>query len=133
MLNIDPQTVCFIAGKAREFDAKVEVADPEARSNTLDEDIGDVLEDRPNDPTYEELKAAIDSLNEDQQIDLVALTWLGRGDFTSKEWEEGRGRARDSRSDHTSLYLLGIPLLGDYLQEGISALGYFCEDYEMRL
>ena len=130
MDDIDPQTVCFIAAKARAFDAKVEVGEAVSRGGPAEDDISAVLEDRPNDSTYAELKHVIDDLNVDQQVELVALTWLGRGDFTPEEWGEAIGRARDARTNETSLYLMGIPLLSDYLEEGLSALGYSCEDYQ---
>ena len=131
MLNIDPQTVCFIAIKAHAFDAKVEVGEPDLGSNPSDENMREVLEDRADDATEDELQALIDGLNVDQQVDLVALTWLGRGDFTAGEMEEARKAARDAHNEHTARYLLGIPLLGDYLEEGLSALNYSCEEYEM--
>jgi hypothetical protein len=83
------------------------------------------------DPTFDELKDFIDSLNIDEQIDLVALTWLGRGDGTKNEWSDLVQQAKDSRSDHTAEYLLGIPLLGDYLEEALSQLGFFCDEEEI--
>jgi hypothetical protein len=131
MLSIDLGSVCFVVVKAHAFDAKVEVTESDPGSNPADDDQRDVLLDYDNDPTYEELKGFIDSLNEDEQVDLVTLTWIGRGDFTGKEWEAARQEARSARSDHTATYLLGIPLLGDYLEEGLSQLGYSCEDYEL--
>jgi hypothetical protein len=131
MLQISPDIVCFIILKANAFDAKDDVVEPAAGSNPSDDNLREVIEDDEEDADYTELKAAIDSLNEDEQIDLVALTWLGRGDFTKDEWTAARQTATDARSDHTATYLLGIPLLGDYLEEALSQLDYSCEDYEM--
>jgi hypothetical protein len=131
MLQISPDIVCFIILKANAFDAKVDVIEPDPGPNPSSDDLREVIEDDEEDADYTELKAAIDSLNEDEQIDLVALTWLGRGDFTKDEWEAARQTATDARSDHTAAYLLGIPLLGDYLEEALSQLDYSCEDYEM--
>ncbi|MGA9084443.1 MAG: DUF3775 domain-containing protein [Pseudolabrys sp.] len=31
----------------------------------------------------------------------------------------------------TATYLLGMPLLGDFLEEGLSLLGYSCEEFEI--
>ena len=131
MLAINPATVFYILTKARAFDAKVDIVEPDPGSNPSDEDMREVLEDYNDDPTYAEAKAAIDSLNEDEQLDLVALTWIGRDDYTGEEWDAARAQARASRSDHTATYLLGIPLLGDYLEEGLAQLGYSCEEFEM--
>jgi hypothetical protein len=131
MLQISPDIVCFIILKANAFDAKVDVIEPDPGSYPSSDDLREVIEDDEDDADYIELKAAIDSLNEDEQIDLVTLTWLGRGDFTKDEWAAARQTATDARSDHTAAYLLGIPLLGDYLEEALSQLDYSCEDYEM--
>jgi len=131
MLEISPEKVCFIIIKAREYDAKVEIEEPDPGSNPSDEDMREVLQDYADDATAEELKEAIDDLNEDEQINLVALTWLGRGDYSKDEWAQVLKEARDARSDHTAEYLMGIPVLGDYLEEALSRLGYSCEEFEI--
>jgi len=79
-LTISPEKVCFIILKAREFDAKDAVTEPDPASNPSDDRDAAVLEDHSDDPVVEELTSLIDSLSEDEQIDLVALTWLGRDD-----------------------------------------------------
>lgn len=81
MPEISPERVCYIIVKAREFDAKVEVDDPGSDSNPTDDRNIDVLEDLRDDPTFEELVSAIDSLNSDDQAELVTLMWIGRGDY----------------------------------------------------
>lgn len=131
MLTIPLETVCFFILKARAFDGKVDMVEPDPGSNPSDEDMREALEDYGEDATYSELKDAIESLNEDEQIDLVTLTWMGRGDYVGDEWSAAREAARSARSDHTAAYLLGIPLLGDYLEEGLSQLGFSCEDFEI--
>ena len=131
MLTISPEKVCFIIVKAREFDAKVEIEEPDPGSNPSDEDMREVLQDYADDATADELKQAIDDLNEEEQINLVALAWLGRGDYTKDDWAEILREAQDARSDHTADYLMGIPVLGDYLEEALSQLGYSCEEFEM--
>lgn len=131
MLNISPEKVCFIIIKAREYDAKVEIEEPDPGSNPSDEDMREVLQDYADDATAQELKEAIDDLNEEEQINLVALAWLGRGDYTKDDWADILKDAQDARSDHTADYLMGIPVLGDYLEEALSQLGYSCEEFEM--
>jgi hypothetical protein len=79
-LSISPEQVCFIMAMARQFDAKDVVTEPNPDSNATDDGMRAVLEDHADDPVRAELVSFIDDLNEDEQIDLVALTWLGRGD-----------------------------------------------------
>src|SRR3984893_308571 len=82
-LSIAAEKVCFIVVKAREFDVKDVVTDPDDASNASDDNMISVLEDHVNDPVADELRGFIGALNEDEQTDLVALAWLGRGDGTA--------------------------------------------------
>ena len=83
----------------------------------------DVLEDNGRDPVVREIAGFIDALSEDEQIDLVALMRLGRGDGTIEEWTDLRQQAADGRSGRTARYLLGEPMLGDLLAEGLDEFG----------
>jgi hypothetical protein len=130
-LTISPEKVCFIIIKAKEFDAKDEVTEDDPGSNPSDDMDTAVLEDHGDDPVVEELTSLINSLSEDEQIDLVALTWLGRDDYTVSDWPGVRDEAARAHNDRTAGYLLGIPLLGDFLEEGLSMLGYSCEEFEV--
>jgi hypothetical protein len=129
-LNVSPEKVCYIIVKAREFDAKVDPVEPDPGSNPADDQEREVLEDYANDPTFAELRAAIDDLNDDEVIDVIALAWLGLGDYGKEEWPEARELARERHRRHSADYLTGMPALGDYLEEGLAMLGYSCEDYE---
>ena len=119
----------YIIVKAREFDEKVAPTDPEFGSNPTDDRDVDVLEAEGDDPTLQELEAALTTLNIDEQLDLLALTWLGRGDFPS--FEQARQEAQDMRDKHIPSYLIGTPKLGDYLEEGLAQLGYSLEEFEI--
>src|SRR5215831_2758943 len=110
-LGISSEKVCYIIVKARQFEAKDVVADPDSGSNPTDDGVVSVLEDQPDDPVYEELMAFIAGLDEDEQIDLIALTWLGRGDASLEEWDDLRSEAARARNERTAAYLLGLPLL----------------------
>ena len=81
--------MCFIIIKAREFDAKDVMTEPDPGSNPSDDMEAAVLEEHEDDPVVEELTSLIDSLSEDEQIDLVALTWLGRDDYSAADWADG--------------------------------------------
>jgi hypothetical protein len=129
MLTISPKSVFFIIVKAREFDAKVAPLEPHSASNPSDDGGVEILEDYKDDPTLQELTTAIETLNEDEKVDLLALAWFGRGSFDS--WREALTAADAMRAKNIRRYLLGTPQLGDYLEEGISRLGYSLEEYEL--
>lgn len=82
-LSIPLETLTYIIEKAREFDAEVPPVNADDGSNPIDDEAGDIdiLEDTPGNPTVEELAAALEALNDDQRDEIVALTWVGRGDF----------------------------------------------------
>jgi hypothetical protein len=130
-LAISPEKVCFIIVKAREFDAKDQVTEPDPASNPSDDKDVSVLEDHRDDPAVEEITSLIDSLSEDEQIDLVALMWLGRDDYSAGDWPSVREEAARARTARTAQYLIGTPLVADFLEEGLSKLGYSCEEFEI--
>lgn len=127
-LSISDQKLCFIIAKARQFDGKDVVTDPDNSSNPSDDANLAVLEDHKDDPVVQELVAVINSMTVDEQVDLVALTWLGRGDGEIGDFGDLRAEAARAHNRRTAAYLLGIPLLGDYLDEAISQFGISCED-----
>ena len=130
MLEIAPEKVAHIIVKAREYDSKVAAWDDTSRSGGAEDDPSSILEDFTNDPTRVEVAAFIDLLNVDAQVHLVALAWIGRGTFSTEEFDEAVQTARDERVNWTSRYLLGMPLLADYLEEGLEQLGISSEDAE---
>lgn len=122
MLTINPETVCYVIAKAREIDVKVA---PEGLSDD-DDDMERILEDYADDATYQELKAFLDAQSDDSLIELLALNWIGRGEYSADEWPEVLRQIRDVREQHTVEYLLGTPLLADYLEEGLNQFGHSC-------
>jgi len=131
VLQIPLEKVCFIIMKAKEFDVKDEVTDPDSGSNPSDDMQAAVLEDHEDDPVQEELRSLIASLSFDEQVDLVALMWLGRDDYAADDWEAVRAEAVEAHNRRTASYLCGSPLLADHLADGLSVLGHSCSDYEM--
>ncbi|MGA8968117.1 MAG: DUF3775 domain-containing protein [Pseudolabrys sp.] len=130
-LTISPEKVFFVIVKAREFDVKDAVTEPNPGSNPSDDKDAAILEDHADDPVVEEITSLINSLSEDEQIDLVSLAWLGRDDYSAEDWLEIREEAARAHNKRTAAYLLGMPLLGDFLEEGLSLLGYSCEEFEI--
>jgi hypothetical protein len=126
-LEISPAKVGFVIVKAREIAAKVAAWDDGA---TTDHDAESILESFSEDATQEEIKGFIRDLNEDEQASLVALAWIGRGSFAPEELDEALSTARAERTNRTEDYLIGMPLLPDYLEEALDRLGYSVEDAE---
>jgi hypothetical protein len=131
MLVIPLERLAFIIVKAREFDAVVPV-EPDAAtgSDPADDDERQILLDTPDNPTEQELRDAIDGLGILERQELLALMWLGRGDYDVDSWPEALREAGESTIASVTDYLVGTPLLGDYLEEGTSALGLSLEDFE---
>jgi uncharacterized protein DUF3775 len=127
-LSISPDKLRFIIAKAREFDVKDVVTDPGDASNAVDDAMLSVLEDHADDPVVQELTGFIRALTEDEQIDLVALTWLGRGDGGPEDWLELRAEAARAHNKRTAPYLLGKPLLANHLEDALSQLGISYEE-----
>ena len=126
-LEISPDKVGFVIVKSREIAAKVAAWDDGA---TSDHDAESILESFSDDATQDELKEFIRDLNVDEQASLVALAWIGRGSFSADELDEALATARSEQTNRTEDYLLGMPLLPDYLEEGLDRLGYSVEDAE---
>ncbi|MYZ49206.1 DUF3775 domain-containing protein [Propylenella binzhouense] len=129
-LNISPDKVCYIVEKAREFDVKVEPVEPDPGSNPADDAGIESLEDYADDPTAAELREMIADLNEDEVVDLIAIAWVGRGDFERADFPAARDLAMERHRANSAPYLMGMPRLGDYLEDGFAELGHSCEEAE---
>ena len=58
------------------------------------------------------------------------MAWIGRGSFSADELTEAIETARSEKVVKTSEYLLGMPMLPDFLEEGLDRLGISVEDAE---
>ncbi len=134
-MDIALEIVCYVIHRARELVADLNPLDDEPGKRSVDdtaedlpeEDDGGVLSDSPE---YEELKEYIQNLNEDEQVELVALAWIGRGTYTADDWDEAVDIARDEHAKNAARYLLGQPLLADELEQGLDEFGLSCEDVD---
>lgn len=122
MLGINPEKVRQVITEARRFDVKEETSDPDSGSNASDDGMVDVLEETADDAIYDELTEFIRALDEEEQVNLVALAWVGRGTYTPKEWNEALSEARYAHNMRTAEYLTSLPKLGDYLEDGLAAV-----------
>ncbi|MDE3238860.1 MAG: DUF3775 domain-containing protein [Paracoccaceae bacterium] len=125
-LSLPSDFLCLLIAKARQMQGKTGSTDPSA--SELDDDDMELsaMEDRPSDPVEEEVRSLIDDLPEDEQIELVALMWYGRGDG---DWAELHALATQEHTPETADYLCGTPLLADYLMEGAAAFGLDCTEF----
>lgn len=120
---IDRETLAYIVLKAKAFDGLVASDDPSDASDAADDRFVDALEDESDNPVQRELDVAISQLSEEAKVTLLALAWLGRGDYEASEWSEALTTARERGGGSTARYLAGMPLLGDYLEDGADELG----------
>lgn len=125
-IAISPEKVFFIVSKFHQSD--MEATEPELLSDLEDDDAGEGRAGKETD--LAELSGLIGELNVDEQIDLVALMWLGRGDGDLDNWRDLRSQAADAHNNRTAAYLLGTPMFADYLEEAMSMFGLSAEDFE---
>jgi hypothetical protein len=119
MLDLNPETVEQIIDCAHQYQTRDSMReDLEEEQADLESLDGAEFHD-PEDPIYIELKSVIDDLEPDQQVRLVALMWLGRGDFDIDDWEQALSRAGDEWNNRSAEYLVHTPLLADYLRNGL--------------
>ena len=130
-LSISPEKAFFIVAKARQSDSKA--AELDLVTDLRDDDASFGLTDLSKDTDRSELSGFIRGLNVDEQIDLVALMWLGRGDGDLDNWRDLRAEAERAHNNRTASYLIGTPMLADYLEEALSQFGKSLEDFEGHL
>ena len=128
-LSIDPDVVCFIVIKAREYDAMVQMEELDDGDNPADDDERSALLETDN-ATREEIVGALESLTLDQRAELVALLRIGRGDYEADDWDDAVATARDRPEMRRADSLLSVPMLADYLEEGLSRFGHTCAETE---
>ena len=129
-LTVPLKTLGFIIAKAREYDAETAPVDENTGSNPTDDDMRDILEASRDNPTRQELVDALEGLNEDERVELLAMMWLGRGDFTASEWNDALKLARERHDKREAEYLAATPLLANFLEGALSELGYSEDDIE---
>lgn len=128
MLGISTDKLGYIIHKAREWDVKTEPWEDPNPHGVNEYDANAILEDISEDATRAELAEFIRGLNEDEQARLVALVWIGRGTYAPEEFAEAIRMAKAENVNPAEDYLLGIPLLPDFLEEGLDRMGVSLED-----
>ena len=131
MLTIALEKVCFLIIKAREFDVQDVDTELEDGANAADDRMIDVLEESSDNPVEEEIRVFVAEMDEDEKADLIGLVRLGRGDGTMEDWRAMRDEGLREHAGNVAAYLLGEPLLGDYLAEALSQFGLSCTEFEI--
>jgi hypothetical protein len=133
MLEISTDKVAHVVLRSREVDVKTDAWDDERDLDGDDVSSETILEDLPGDATRQELRDFLESLNEDELASLIALAWIGRGTYAPAELDEAISTAKSEHGGNGVAYLFGLPLLPDYLEDGLDQLGISAEDTEEEL
>lgn len=124
MISVNPETISRLIDLSRAFHAKEQVVIPQEPNSPSDDWALQVLADHEDDEYYAEFESIIDDLEPDQQQEVVALMWLGRGDAALEEWSDLLKQASEQWNERTAEYLIAHPFLAEYLQEGLDLHGY---------
>ena len=124
MLELNADIIKLLIAKAHEFYTDEPVEMPAAPLTLSDDWEPATPPEISSGAVFSEFKSIIMDLEPDQQQMVVALMWLGRGDFELDEWDEALAEARRSWTIHTAEYLITTPMVSDYLEEGLALHGY---------
>ncbi|MCC6073993.1 DUF3775 domain-containing protein [Pseudomonas sp. GCM10022188] len=127
MLSVNPETISRLIDLSRAFHAKESVVIPQEPNSPSDDWALQALADHGDDEYYGEFESIIDDLEPDQQQEVVALMWLGRGDASLEEWSDLLTQASEQWNERTAEYLIAHPFLAEYLREGLDLHGYESE------
>lgn len=128
MIHIPLDVLCYIVAKTREIQSKEEVVIPDTPTGPSEDWALQVLADHSGDYGVAELTECVGEMNQRQRAELIALMWVGRGDYGVEDWEQAVDDAIGDHSVRALAYLLAHPMVSDDLEEGLIAHGYSCED-----
>lgn len=127
MLEINTGIICNIILKAHEINIADDLKMPEEQDELSDTEWKQILAEYQEDESYLELKTLISDLEPDQQLQVIALMYLGRSDFDKNEWFNALAQANTIPVSSRADYLISNPMLADYLEEGLSIFGLSCD------
>jgi Protein of unknown function (DUF3775) len=130
-LRISIEKVCAFIEAARELAGKVPstVGDrtttgDDSKLATIDEPEGSGEDE---DARRREAVEFVAGLNVEEQTDLLALIWLGRGDYELSEWDAALTEAEARIAARDPDYMIGDAALAEYLGDGLEAFGKTCD------
>ncbi len=118
-VDVSRERLSKIVSLARAHEADLLALDA---SDSYDDAGGGTLTPE-EDPPAHALRVAIGALAAEEQAVLVALAWIGRGDFRPEEFDYALTQAFDRKGGPVADYLLDLPALGEILDKGASACG----------
>lgn len=128
MIDVSTETVQRLVALAREIHTQDSSGPSEDAVNPTGDLAVQMIAGQPRDMCAGEFRCIIEDLEPDQQQQVVALMWLGRGDFSAEEWQEVTELAEQRWSEETADYLLAHPMLSEELTAGLEALGFETEE-----
>ncbi|MEA5445614.1 DUF3775 domain-containing protein [Gammaproteobacteria bacterium AB-CW1] len=126
-LDVNLDNVCRLIQLARVFHAQEAVVIPEEPGSPSDDWPTQILAAHTGDQSLNEFRSIIDDLDRNQQVEVVALLWMGRGDYEPEDWYSLLSDADAEWTDYTADYLMAHPMLPDHLTDGLDMLGYHCD------
>src|SRR3546814_17423770 len=120
-LSVSLEELCRIVLRLREYEAQVPAVDPDDGSNPTDDKDVSVLEDESNESVEQELIAAIGDLAEDEAVEMIALSLVGRGSFDASDWDEALEAAAEeiaSMDGHAAAVVMELPMGAAYIEPG---------------
>lgn len=118
-MNLSQRHVRNLILRARAYDSKEQIDDYERDPDSGETDAVEHLLTGDNDPVRTEIEDWLSALDQEAQAELVALYWIGRGDYDGRDFPRAVRQAEERCTGPTAAYLLGAPMLGDYLEIGL--------------
>jgi hypothetical protein len=131
MPEINTDKVCFIVTKFRELLSE-DVGTEADASNPTDDGFTSILTDAGDRSVRKELRGFIEALDVDERNSLVALAWIGRGDFEASDWRAAVREAAANKQAASAYNLFNMPMLPDFLEDALSSFDRSCRSFEER-
>jgi hypothetical protein len=128
MFEINKDIICSIIKRAREINIASDLATPDNGDDLSDAEIRQHLAEFQDDLSFQEVRDLINDLDPDQQQKIIALMYMGRGDYDGTEWQAALEQALTVPEENRADYLLSKPGLADYLSDGLQFFNYTCEE-----
>ena len=128
MLSVRIDTICLLIDKAHQFQSQEQVVLGDVPGIPTEDWALEALADHAEDPCLNEVRDLLNDIDPNQRAEVVALMWLGRGDYEVEDWDTAVEDALEGYSERTAEYLLAHPMVADDLEEGLIQLGYSCEE-----
>ena len=130
-LSLSPDTIRMLIQKARAAAASVTDAFESGGEHEIEFDVetlrdthahDGLAEEETEDLSGEEIRELLEDLNVDEAAELVAMVWIGRGDFEASDFTQVVEDAKERAVGSTAKYLLEMPLFADHLEAGLDAI-----------